>query len=460
VDVPDLLVGAGTKDMMWADSPESTSADTHFDSARDALVAGISGAARENAALGRAMLAARGEGPYVVAPDGERFIDYFTGFGSIVLGYGNLEVRAAIEQALDMGLIHGPETVYQLQLARCLIDLIPSADLVRFANSGSEATMVAIRLARAYTSRAKVLKFEGHFHGLHENVLFNTHPEPRTAVPGEIVETSSDSAGMPENFAESVIVVAWNDLAAVEHAFDLHGGDIAAVIMEPVNYNAGAILPDPEYLRAMREITRDRGSVLIFDEVLSGFRTGTDCAQGFYGVTPDLTLLGKAVANGVPLAVIAGGEEIMSLLMPLGPVAHSGTYSGHIFGVMAALATIRQLKAPGFYDGLAERSESFYAGLRDIFEHRDLACRVQGLGSRFGLYFGLDPEVEPRAYQDIVKHDSNMLKNFARACYARGVYFHVYDIVVGHHGFTAAHDMEVIGETLDRIDSACEELAS
>ena len=442
---------------------ETVSAAAHFEAAREVLVAGISGAARENAALGHAMLATSGQGPYIIAPDGRRYLDYFTGFGSVILGYDHAGVRAAIEQALDMGIVHGPETVYQEQLAGRLVDLVPAAELVRFANSGSEATMAAIRLARAHTQRTKILKFEGHFHGIHEHVLYNTHPEPRTVTPGEVVATSPDSAGMPPAFADAVIVAPWNDLQAVIHAFERHGPDIAAVIMEPINYNAGALLADLGYLQAVRELTRDQGSLLIFDEVLSGFRTGTDCAQGFYGVTPDLTLLGKAVANGVPLAVIAGRRDVMSGLAPLGQSGHSGTYSGHIFGVMAALATLDALESPGVYDGdtgLMAMSERLYGGLREIFARRGIRCRVQGVGPRFALYFGLDPDEEPHAYQDIAGHDSDALKRFARACYARGVYFHVYDVVVGHHGFGAAHDAQIIDDTLDRVDAACGDLAT
>ena len=197
--------------------------------------------------------------------------------------------------------------------------------------------------------------------------------------------------------------------------------------------------------------------------MLSGFRTGVDCGQGYCGVTPDLALLGKAVANGVPLAVLAGRREIMETFGPLGPTAHSGTYSGHLFGVMAALATLEKLTSPGFYegsDGLLARGEFFYDGLRAIFSRRGMRCRVQGLGSRFSLYFGLDPDVEVQVYQDIVSHDFAMLKRFVRACFEQQVYFHSYDIVVGHHGFSAAHGRGELEEALDRIDAACSHLAA
>ena len=221
----------------------------------------------------------------------------------------------------------------------------------------------------------------------------------------------------------------------------------------PINYNAGCLVADGSYMQAVRDMATRHGTVLIYDEVLSGFRTGTDCAQGYCGVTPDMALLGKAVANGVPLAVIAGRREVMETFSPIGPTAHSGTYSGHLFGVLAALATLDRLSSPGFYDGpdgILARGAYFYDGLRDIFARRGICCRVQGLGPRFSLYFGLDPDIEVQVYQDIVGHDFTMLNRFVRACIDQRVYFHSYDIVVGHHGFSAAHGRAELAEALKR----------
>jgi glutamate-1-semialdehyde 2,1-aminomutase len=271
-----------------------------------------------------------------------------------------------------------------------------------------------------------------------------------------LLEPTLDSGGIPAAFAELVAVAPWNDLAAVERAFERF--DLAAVIMEPINYNAGCLTADVAYMQAVRDIATAHGTVLIYDEILSGFRTGVDCGQGYYGVTPDLALLGKAVANGVPLAVITGRREVMETLSPLGSAVHSGTYSGHLFGVMAALATTETLMKPGFYDGpegLLARAEFFYGGLREIFSRHHIRCRVQGLGSRFGLYFGLDPDDEVKVYQEIVNHDFALLNRFVRACFERGVYFHTYDIVVGHHGFGAAHTRAELSEALEKIDAAC-----
>ncbi len=433
-------------------------ADRHFAAARKVLVAGISGAARENTALGRPMLAARGDGAWTVAPDGTRYIDLHGGYGATILGHNHPRVRAAIERALDMGIVLGPETLYQERLAARLVEVIPSAELVRYASSGTEATMSAIRLARAHTGRDKILKFEGHFHGLHELVVFSTHPPARPPAPGELLAPIVDSGGVPAAFAGAVVVAPWNDIAAAERAFREHGNDLAAVIMEPVHYNAGCILPDPEYLRVVRDLATRAGTVLIYDEILSGFRTGIGGAQGHFEVFPDVTLLGKAVANGVPIAVIVGKREVMESFSPLGTAAHSGTFSGHLFGVLASLATLEELSAPGFYDGPAgilAMAERLYSGLREVFARAGLNCSVNGFGTRFALYFGQEPDFMPRAYQDITGCDTDLLRRFARACFEKEVVFHTYDVVIGHHGFGQAHDAAVIDEALNRIESAC-----
>jgi glutamate-1-semialdehyde 2,1-aminomutase len=334
--------------------------------------------------------------------------------------------------------------------------------VVRFANSGSEATQVAIRLARAHTGRWKVLKFAGHFHGLHDHILYSAHPPRHAPEQGILIETIPESAGMPPALAELVVVAQWNDEASVERAFREHGADLAAVICEPINYNSGCIPPRPGFLGFLREISRRYGTLLLFDEVLSGFRTGVACAQGTYGVTPDVCLLAKAVANGVPLAVVAGRRDVMRTLAPEGDAAHSGTYSGHAFGVMAALATLDVLAGPGFYDGPAgifAVAERLYGGLREVFARRGIRCRVQGLGARFGLYFGVDPGEEVWQYNQVAAHDAPALVRFIGRCLERGLYFHGYEMALGHHGFSAAHTLADVDWALDRIDDACGGLA-
>ena len=284
-----------------------TAAD-HFRAAERVLVGGVSGSARVNPALDHPLLAAGGDGARLIATDGRRYLDFHTGYGATILGHNHPAVRAAIEQALDMGVVLGPETVYQQRLAARLVELIPCAEQVRFANSGSEATMAAVRLARAHTGRSQAAEVRGALsRAARARALQHASAGPaRPPAPGQLLPPTIDSGGIPEAFADLVVVVPWNDRAAIERAFAEHGDDLAAVIMEPINYNAGCLVADTDYLRAVRRITAAHGTVLIFDEVLSGFRTGVSCGQGYYGVTPDVALLGKAVANGVPLAVIAG----------------------------------------------------------------------------------------------------------------------------------------------------------
>src|SRR5688572_25214560 len=421
---------------------------------RQHLVGGVSAPSRLNPALEAPLLIERGDGPYLHAAGGERYVDLHTGFGTTILGHNHPAVRRAIESVLDMGIVSGSETVHQARLAARVCELVPCAEQVRFASSGSEATNAVIRLARTYTGKSKVLKFEGHFHGMHEYVVYSAHPPARDGKAGDLLPPLVESGGVPASFAEQVLVAPWNDLAAVERAFEQHGDHLAAVLMEPINYNSGALPADPTFLRGVREITRDRDVPLVFDEILSGLRTGTDCAQGHYGVTPDVCLLGKAVANGVPLAVIAGTRRVMSAFSPVGKAALSGTYSGHLFGVMAALATLDELAAPGCYDGpsgIHAMAARLYGGMDEIFRRRGLRCRVQGIGARFGLLFGLDPDEAVTTYQHAAQHDGAQLHAFVRAAAARGVYFHSYDVALGHHGFSTAHTAEVIDDALERI---------
>ena len=445
---------------MGAESRDDRGVDdrAYFAEAEKVLVAGVSASARINPALGRAVLVERGDGPWLVTRDGRRILDFHGGFGASFLGHNHPAIRAAIESALDMGVVLGPETEQPRRLAEKIVELLPGMDLVRYSNSGSEATMSAIRLARAHTGRKKILKFEGHFHGLHELVNFSTHPEPQKPAAGELLEPTIDSDGIPGEYAELVLVAPWLDEAAVEKAFARHPGEIAAVIMEPINYNSGSLVADRAYMEAVREITRDNGAVLIYDEVLSGFRSGTGCAQAYYGVTPDVTILGKAVAGGIPLSIVTGKRDIMETFSPLGGAAHSGTYTGHLFGVMAARAVLDEITTPGFYDGpegILAVADKLYSGLREIFARHGITCRVQGQGARFGLLFGLAPDVEVKHYHLAAAHDHRMLSRFVSSCFEQGVYFHSYDMALGHHGFGASHTPAVIDEALTRIDAAC-----
>ena len=290
-----------------------------FDFASRYMVAGVSGSARFNAALGRPLYLSHGDGCRLYDVDGRVYLDYNLSHGATFLGHNHPGIRKAIEQALDMGVICAYETEHHSRLAELLCRTVPCAEQIRFANSGSEATLAAIRVARAVTGRQKILKFEGHFHGLHDYVVWNAHGPARDTLPTyPYVPPQVESAGIPPQIAEFVIVVPWNDPEAFAQAMREHGSELAAVICEPVNYNSGCIPPQPGMLELLRQLTTQHGALLIFDEVLSSFRMAAGGAQEYYKVTPDLCTLAKAVANGLPLAVVAGRREYMQVLSPAG----------------------------------------------------------------------------------------------------------------------------------------------
>ncbi len=415
------------------------------------LVDGVAGAAKFNPALGFPLYLQRGEGAHILDVEGREYIDYNTSFGATFLGHNSPIVRQAIEKALDLGVIAGLDNPYSGELGQILTEVIPCAERVRFANTGSESTMVAIRIARAYTEKSKLLKFEGHFHGLHDYVMYNAHGPVRPVTPGEYVTPLRESGGIPDQIDELVTVVAWNDTEAFERAMREQGDEIAAVICEPINYNSGCIPPDPAFIKRVRELTEQRNVVLIFDEVLSGFRTGVDCAQGYLGVTPDLCTLAKAVANGIPFAVVAGKVPFMKVLSrDGGSVTQSGTYSGHLFPVLASTACLKEMRRADFYDHIYELAHALYSGLREIFQRHGIKAQVQGIGARFGIFFGIDHEV--RNYQAGAGFDVEQTSRFIRGCFERGVYFHSYDVAIGHHGFTAAHTLADIHRTLEVVE--------
>ena len=432
-------------------APQFTSADALWEFAQSYMPAGVGAGGRFNGSLGRPMFFVRGDGARLHGVDGREYLDFNLSHGATILGYNHPATRRGIEQALEMGVLAACETEYVARLAQRICEIIPCAEMVRFATSGMEATALAIRLARAATGREKIIKFEGHFHGFHTDVMFNTSGLPWSG-PAPI-PTRADSVGLPRAAGESLIVLPWNDGAALDQAFVRHGDEIAAVICEPINYNSGCIPAEREFLATLRALTERHESILIFDEVLSSFRMAVGGAQEYYHVTPDVCTLAKAVANGLPLAVIAGKREFMKMFSPEGPAAHSGTYSGHLFAVLASLVSLGEIAAPGFYDRIFSNAQRLYDGLTRLFDSHGVPARVQGLGARFGIYFGVTHEV--KNYQDAARIDGELGYRFIRACFERGVYFHNYGkLALGHHGFSAAHTPADIDETQNRVESA------
>ena len=303
--------------------------------------------------------------------------------GASILGHNHPGIKEAVAQALDMGILCSYETEYHVALARKISDMVPGTEMVRFFGTGTETVMYAIRLARACTGRNRLIKFEGHFHGYNDYVFWSTAPPLDRAGPADAPVPYRQSAGIPEAMQDYLVLVPFNNPDALERAILKHRDDLAGVIMEPVNYDAGCILPRPGYLQAVRDLTAEHGLLLIFDEVLTAFRIAPGGAQEYYGVVPDLSVLGKAIGGGLPLSAIAGKREVMSHLRPLGDAEHSGTYMSHLIPVMGSLACLNELSRPGVYPGLFALGDRLYRGLEEIIGRSGIRARLQHLGPRF-----------------------------------------------------------------------------
>jgi glutamate-1-semialdehyde 2,1-aminomutase len=429
----------------------SQSAIDLYERARRVLPGGVTAAARANAALGQPFYIARAAGALVYDLDGRDYVDVCTSNGATLLGHGHPAVVAAVRRAAELGFACAYDGEAQVRLAERLVEQIPAFEMVRFTTTGTEATLYAVRIARAYTGRGKVLKFEGHFHGFNDPLAFSFWPAPAEGGPAPAPAAHPETLGLPEGAREGIVIAPFNDTAAFRALLDRHGDELAAVIMEPINYDSGAILPERGFLEAVRAETARRGIVLIFDEILSGYRTGPDCAQGYLGVTPDLATLGKAIGGGVPLSVFGGRRELMSVVAPLGKAVHTGTYNAHLLQMLAAHAFLDVIAEPGFFERLLGLHERLYAGLRAAFAAAGLPVRVQGVGARFAMYFGLDPAVEVTGYRQAAGWDRDLLNAFCREMHARGVYVNP----AWHHGLSAMHDEALV----DRVVAAAADSA-
>jgi glutamate-1-semialdehyde 2,1-aminomutase len=427
-----------------------------FERARQYLAGGVSASTRVNRALGRPLLFDRADGCRVWDLDGKEYLDLCCSHGATLLGHGDARVRRAVEAALARGAACSYENELHTELARLLCETVPCLERVRFTGSGTEATMHCLRLARAFTGRTRLLKFEGHFHGYHDQVLYSVGAPADRLGPAEAPAAPPGSSGLPEGLDGNLVVVPFNRIDLFEAAFRRYAHGLAAVVCEPVYYNAGCVLPDKGFMDRVRSLTREAGVLLVFDEVLSAFRMCPGGAQEYLGVTPDLCTLGKAVGGGFPLSVFGGRRDVMDRLMPTGDCQHSGTYSGHVVAVAAGLAAVTAFREPGFYGPLHAVGRRLCDGLNAIFARRGVAGLAVGLGARFGVYFGLDRP--PRDYRDAVRHDRPRMLRFVAAAIRRGVYFHDYGGAACHHGFCAAMTPADADEALNRLDDAVGEM--
>ncbi len=423
-----------------------------FERAQQSLAGGVSASTRVNRALGHPLYIDRAAGCRVWDLDGKEYLDLCCSHGATLLGHGDARVRRAVEAVLDRGAACSYENELHAELAELLCATVPCLERVRFTGSGTEATLHCLRLARACTGRTKILKFEGNFHGYHDQVMYAIGTPADRLGPEETPIAYPGSSGLPAGWDQHLVIVPYNRTDLFETAFHRHAHELAAVICEPVYYNAGCIVPDRDFMLALRARTREAGVPLIFDEVLSAFRMCPGGAQEFLGVTPDLCTLGKAVGGGFPLSVFGGRRDFMDRLMPVGDCQHSGTYNGHVVAVAAALAAVTAYREPGFYDHLNAVGRLLFDGLNALFARHGVNGRVQGLGARFGIYFGVTGPL--RNYRDAVRHQCEQMLRFIAAAIAHGVYFHDYGGAACHHGFCAAMTLADADEALQRLDAA------
>jgi glutamate-1-semialdehyde 2,1-aminomutase len=419
--------------------PESTSQnDILFARAQQTTPGGVNSPVRAFRSVGGTpRFITRAEGPYFYDADGKRYIDYIGSWGPAIVGHAHPKVVKAVQDAAANGLSFGAPTLGEVEMAELLCKLVPSIEQVRLVSSGTEATMSALRLARGATGRDKIVKFEGCYHGHADSLLVK-------AGSGLLTFGNPTSAGVPEDFVKHTLVLDYNNIAQLEDAFESMGDTIACVIVEPVAGNMNLIRATPEFLRRMRELCTQHGSVLIFDEVMSGFRVALGGAQELYGIAPDLTALGKVIGGGLPVAAFGGSAELMQNMAPIGPVYQAGTLSGNPVAVAAGMTTLAIVQEPGFYEQLSSQAGKLVAGLTAAAQEAGVTFCADSVGGMFGMYFSAHV---PSTYGQMMAGDKARFNSFFHGMLDEGVYFAPAAFEAGF--VSAAHDDAVIAETID-----------
>jgi len=417
----------------------------YFQHAQQYLTGGVSSSFRYNPFTARPMYLSKAEGAYIYDLEGKRFIDFFMGHGACTLGHNCPEIAEAMKKVFDIGFFAEFDHPLTGELAKKITQNIPSAERVRYVNSGSEATLLSIRLARGYTGRQKIVRIDGQFHGGHDYALVNNLAAniDRDNPGDRLSQVKHASAGIPLKVDETLFVIPWNNAELFEKLCKEHGHEIAAILMNPIDYNNGCIGSSAEYMQTVRRICDEHGIVFIIDEILSGFRTGMTGGHGYYGVTPDLCLFGKALTNGIPLAAVVGKQKIMNKIMdPVDPVVAGGTFSGNLFGCAAGIASLSIMEQEGFFESWLKRVNDFYSQFQTIFDEANFPAIVQGLGCTFGIYIGTREPVTN--YHHIAERTNPELrKAFFSKCIEKGLYFHT-DFTI-----SAQHDEVLLAQSLD-----------
>ena len=410
---------------------------TLFERAQRVIPAGVNSPVRAFRAVGGTPpFFERASGAHLWDAEGRRYIDYLGSWGPMVVGHTHPAVVEAVQEAASRALSFGAPTEAEIELAEMLCRLVPSLEMVRLVSSGTEATMTAIRLARGFTGRDLIVKFEGCYHGHADALLVK-------AGSGALTFGNPSSAGVPADTASHTLVLDFNDLAQITSLFSDRGNQVAGVIVEPVAGNMNLVLPAPGFLETLREECTRHGAVLILDEVMTGFRVALGGAQARYGIRPDLTTLGKVIGGGLPVGAVGGRRDIMQKIAPLGPVYQAGTLSGNPVAVAAGLATLKLVDTPGFQERISAVAEALIQGLKEEARRAKVIFSAQAIGSMFGLYFRASP---PASFAEVMQCDRERFNRFFHAMLERGVYLAPSAYEAGF--VSAAHGSAEIEETL------------
>lgn len=418
-----------------------TRSEILFELAKQYIPGGVNSPVRAfNGVGGTPLFIKRGKGAHIFDEDNNAYIDFVGSWGPMILGHNHPDVVTAIQNALEYGTSFGAPTESEIILAKMICDAIPSIEMVRMVNSGTEATMTALRLARGYTGRDLIIKFEGCYHGHNDSLLIK-------AGSGALTLGHPSSPGVPADTAKHTLNLQFNDAEELKRAFKEYENKIAAVILEPIPANMNCVLPKRDFLVTLRELCSQQNTVLIFDEVITGFRVGLEGAQGLYQITPDLTTYGKIIGGGLPVGALGGKKAIMAHLAPLGKVYQAGTLSGNPLAMAAGIATLKKLQEPNFYPKLTQMTEILVNGFNELAQKHRLALQINWITGMFGLFFNQNPV---NNFADVMKSSVDQFKQFYHGMLAKGIYF-------GPSAFEAAFvssamDKECIAKTLDAAD--------
>lgn len=420
-----------------------------FHQARQRIPGGVNSPVRAFQAVGGTPpFIHRGKGASIWDADGNAYIDYVGSWGPLIVGHAHPDVVKAVQQAAEKGLSFGAPTEAEVELAELLVKLMPALDQVRLVSSGTEATMTAVRLARGFTGRARIVKFEGCYHGHADALLVK-------AGSGALTLGQPSSAGVPAAVAADTLVLDYNDGAGVERAFECEGHEIAAVIVEPVAGNMNLVLPRNGFLETLRQCCTRHGAVLIFDEVMTGFRVALGGAQQLYGISPDLTTLGKVIGGGMPVGAVGGRRAIMQTLAPIGPVYQAGTLSGNPVAIAAGLATLKLIQTPGFFEKISATARALCDELTKAARVHGIGFCAQSVGSMFGLYFR---ETPPASYAEVMQCDREAFNRFFHGMLAGGIYLAPSAYEAGF--VSSAHGEQELGRTITAAAKVFSNLAA